>query len=430
MSSILIHNGAVLTADGWVEPGYLYVEGNSIKSIGAGEAASELTERADTVISAQHKAVLPGLTNAHTHFGQTFMRGLAGGRALLPWLKELIWPLQSAMTIADMRLAATLGLLENLRCGVTHVVDHHKITATPQHTDAVCQAAQDVGLNLTLARSWSDAGKNAEGQESIMSDLERLFARWHSGNIRIANGPLATWRCSPETLQKTHEIARQHNSLTHLHVSEARDEVQMCATDNDLSPVAWLDSLSVLDDHTHIVHAVWVDDAEIELLAKRGAVVVHCPVSNAVLGSGVAPVARMLQRGVKMRLGTDGPASNDTQDIFETMKMALSLARVTALDPTALSPAAALALATDGKVLSPGAPADIIIVNLNHSRAVPVHDITSALTLCTHGSDVETIIVGGEVLMREGRVLVLDEAALLAECAAAIKGLRRRAGLD
>jgi 5-methylthioadenosine/S-adenosylhomocysteine deaminase len=200
--SLLIENGAIVTLDprGTVHtPGYLLCEGGLVAALGPGQAPPDLRARAAQVIDARRQAVMPGLTNGHTHLSQTFMRGLAAGRSLLSWLKDLVWPLQGAMTPDDMRLAAQLGLVENLRCGVTHVVDHHKVTTTPAHTDAVCQAARALGVRLTLARSWADRGKNAEPAERIVEDLERLFAHYpgDDGLIHIANGPLVPWRPMP-----------------------------------------------------------------------------------------------------------------------------------------------------------------------------------------------------------------------------------------
>lgn len=431
MTNILISEGAVLTATGWIPRGYVWITGPTIAALGAGDAPQAYARQADTQINARHQAVLPGLINGHTHLSQTLMRGLAGGRGLLPWLKELIWPLQAALTPDDMRIAAQLGLLENLRSGVTTVVDNHKVTTSPEYADIVCQTASEMGMRLTLALGWRDQGAGAGDPEAILAEMTRLYERWQtSPYVRIANGAIALWRCSAGTLQRTHELARRHNAFTHLHTAETRDEVQMALEAHGKRPIAWLADLGILDAATQLVHAVWVDDADLSRLATSGATVVHCPVSNAVLGSGIAPVAEMLARGIPVRLGADGPASNDTQDLFETLKTAVQLARVSTLDPTVLPPATALALATGGRVLERGGPADCIAVNLNHSRAMPVHDVASALTLCTHGADVDTVIVAGELLMHRGRVMVLDEDALLKECRAVARSLRVRAGLE
>lgn len=428
---ILIRDGAVLAPEGWWKPGYVYLEQGKVRAAGAGAPPLELERIAERIVEARGKAVLPGVINAHTHFSQVLMRGLAGGRPLVQWLKELIWPLQSALTPEEMGLAALVGLVENLHCGVTHVVQHHKVVRGPAFTDAVCRAAQTVGLRMTLARSWADMGANPEPADAILDDLRRLYREWHQpGGLEIANGPISTWRCSVDTMQKTHALAGEFGAPSHIHVAETQEEVEMTLELFGRRPVDWLESIGVLDQRTQVVHAVWLEEGEKQRLAERGATVVHCPVSNMVLGSGIAPVADFLRKGVRVLLGTDGPASNDTQDIWETLKSAVGLARVANLDPTLLPPAQALRLITDGRTVQEGAPADIIIVNLRHARAVPVHDLDSALTLCTHGSDVDTVIVDGRILMEEGRVLVIDEPALLEEAESALRHLRRRLGWE
>jgi 5-methylthioadenosine/S-adenosylhomocysteine deaminase len=417
--------------DGWQEPGYVLIRGETVAAAAAGDPPADVEVQAEITLRVPGRAVLPGLVNGHTHLSQTFMRGLAAGRPLLAWLNEVIWPLQQAMTADDLRLAALLGLVENIRGGTTTVVDHHKVATTPQHTDAVCLAAESLGVNLVLARAWADRGKNAESAEAILADLERLFETWTgSSGIRIANGPLVPWRCSAEMLAKTQAVARRFGAPTHLHVSETGPEVQMTVEETGRRPVDWLDSLGLLGPQTELVHAVWLEAAEIERLAARQATVVHCPVSNAVLGSGIAPLADLAQAGVRLRLGSDGPASNDTQDMFESMKAALMLARARGQDSQAVSADQALAMATDGRHLQAGAVADVIVIDLARPHAAPVHDLTSALVLSGRAADVETVVARGRLLMRERRLTGIDEAALLQACRDAARHLLRCAGVS
>lgn len=426
MKTVVIQDGTLLTSAGWVEGGYVAIRGNSIVAIGS-ELPGDLLP--DEVISAKHCAVIPGLLNGHTHLSQTFMRGLAGGRTLLAWLKERIWPIQNAMTPEILYLAAMLGFLENVRCGVTHVVDHHKIAATPHHTDVVLKAAQETGLNFTLARSWADIGSNAESPDAIWEDMKRLYTEWHGkGNIRIADGPLTPWRCSMESLRKMHALSLDCGSFTHIHVAETQEEVQMSLRDCGSHPIAWLKQIGVLDASTQIVHAVWVGDMEIEMLASAGATVLHCPISNAVLASGVAPLAALMSRQIPVHLGTDGPASGDMQDIWEVIKSALLFSRASTLDAMAIVPGEALGLGLSAAGLRAGDVATLTVVDLNHCRAMPVYDVSSALALCTHGSDVRSVMVNGEFLIRDGQVLFLDEPALLQECRQAAQRLRKLAG--
>jgi 5-methylthioadenosine/S-adenosylhomocysteine deaminase len=437
MNDVLIENGCMLTVSGWSEPGYLWIQHGKVTALGSGPTPGHLPQQAGQVIDARGMAVLPGLTNAHTHLSQTFMRGLAGGRPLLRWLKELIWPLQNAMSLEELELAALLGLVENLRSGATQVVDHHKVTRTPAFSQAVCSAAQKTGIRLTLARAWADKGTNAESSESILAELRALFEQYHGSAqgqqvplVKISSGPLTPWRASAQTLQKTHALAQTWGSSTHIHVSETREEVNMTLDESGLRPVTWLDQLGILGPNCQVVHATWLDDPEIELLRARDAVVVHCPISNAILGSGIARVEDLRRSGVRILLGTDGPASNDNQDSFDNMKAALLVAHLRDYDPARLSPCDVVRMATAGKTLQVGGEADVILVNLQHANAVPVHDIDAALALCCHGGDVDTVMVAGKLLMHRKHILGLDEDTLLKECQQAVASLRKRAGLD
>jgi 5-methylthioadenosine/S-adenosylhomocysteine deaminase len=431
MVDILIHQGAVLTESGWEDPAYLAILDGKIYALGAGNAPDELLRSAAETITAKNQAVIPGLTNAHTHLSQVFMRGLAGGKGLLDWLSEIIWPLQQVISPDDIYLAAQLGLAENIRSGVTDVVDHHKITGTPEHTDRVIQAASEAGVNFRLARAWSDVGKNSEEPDAILSELERLLVRWQDHpSLGVDSGPLALWRCSADTLQQAHQLVKSFGRKTHFHVSETSDEVNMSLESYGVRPVEWLDQVGVLDEDTELVHGVWLEDQEIDLIAAAGASLVHCPVSNAVLGSGIAPLHALLEAGVNLRLGTDGPASNDTQDIWETAKFALCLARISTQNPTLLPPDQLLSLAVGKKRLRAGAQADLILVDLDHPRLSPLQDYSSTLMLAGRGDDVVTVIASGKLIMSNRKILTLDEHELLQESRSRITELRKKAKLD
>ena len=431
MIDILIENGALLTSEGWCGNGHLAISAGKISALGPGPLSPDLSRSAKQTLSAAGMVVLPGLTNAHTHLSQSLMRGLAAGRSLSTWLNEVIWPLQQHMTVEDLSLSALLGLVENLHSGATHIVDHQKITHSPACSLAVIQAAQQAGVRLTLAHAWADRGPHAGDPQIILSELTALFKQFSgSDRVQIASGPLTPWRASPAVLQKTHALALDYGGVTHIHVSETRAEVQTSLQETGMRPVAWLDSLGVLSPASQIVHAVWVDADEIQLLQQRGACVVHCPTSNAVLGSGMAPVTAMLQAGIPIRLGTDGAASNDTQDAFENMKMALCLGRLSQLDPSQLSPARVLHMASAGKTLAVGAPADLLLLNLESISSAPVHDLDSAIVLSARSGDVDTVIVDGKVLLRHKCITFLDEAQLIRDCRQASANLLKRAAIN
>ena len=428
---ILIYNANIYQSEGWLTPGFLQIVDGKYKTVQSGNPTNEMLGSVEQVIDANGMAVLPGLVNGHSHFSQSFMRGLAGGRPLLRWLKELIWPLQSSFSAEEMYLASLLGLAENLRGGVTYVVDHHKITHSRQHTEAVMRAAGEIGLRCTIARAWSDRGNNPEDGNAILDEMEHWYSLTKPGSkVNFASGPLTPWRATAELLQKTHEQAVRHGSFTHIHVSETDEEVQMTLSESGERPVTWLNQLGILDENSHIVHAVWVEEDEIDLLAEKNALVVHCPVSNAVLGSGIAPIGKMLKKGVRIRLGTDGSASNDTQDCIENMKMSICLARAGFQDAASLTNDQALRIALSDRTIAVGEVADLVMIKLDTLRSAPVHDLTSAITLCAHSEDVDTVLVAGEILMRNGNLTTIDEENLIKECNSALKSLKRRAGID
>jgi 5-methylthioadenosine/S-adenosylhomocysteine deaminase len=469
LSVLLIDQGSLILLDGSALSeviGWLAVEGERIAAIGSGDAPAEWRQCADRIIDARQMAVLPGLVNGHTHLSQTFMRGLADGRPLLRWLKEVIWPLQAAMTPDDLYLAAKLGLVENLRCGATTVVQHHKLPGR-DHVAAVVQAAADLGICMVLARGWVDMGATGEPPDQILSDMRWLHDNLQStvrnprSAIRIASGPLAAWRCSDDAMREIAALARSWGAATHIHVSEAQEEVEMSLQRCGKRPIEWLADIDVLGPDVQLVHAVHLTDAEIDLIAQSGATVVHCPTSNMYLASGAAPVRKMLDRGIPVALGTDGSGSNNSQDLLECAKIGALLAKHATGDAQALLPADIIRMLTvDGARLrgqewengrkgegedaspahsltrsplyghlAPGAPADITIVNLNNARCQPVHSAASALVYNASGADVHTVIVGGEILLDAGRVVRLDEAGLFESCRVAADDLMRRAGI-
>jgi 5-methylthioadenosine/S-adenosylhomocysteine deaminase len=448
--SLFIKNATLALPDAVISRGYVVIAGERISAVGAGDPPQALITQAllteqqyPRIVDAAHMLILPGLVNAHTHLEQTFMRGYSAGHTLLDWLRQYIWKLQSAMTLDDIRLACTLGMVEALRGGATTLIQHYKLPFTREHSDVVLQTAEQMGLRLVLARAWADQGANGESPASIVADLARLFDEWHGaaeGRIHIANGPLAPWRCSAQTLQQATTLARQYDAITHCHMNETQDEVALTLKATGQRPVEWFAGLGLLGDDFHAVHGVWLSAQEQALLAQHHVTVTHCPVANMILASGVAPISALLRQGVNVALATDGPASNDGQDMIEAMRLAAYLARVSTLDPQALSPRQALEMATlhgaralgdvAGGRLAPGAPADLLLIDLNAAHIQPVSNPLAALVYNARGSDVDTVVVAGRVLMEHKRIVGLDEDALLAECRERAAHLAQRAGIE
>jgi 5-methylthioadenosine/S-adenosylhomocysteine deaminase len=237
----------------------------------------------------------------------------------------------------------------------------------------------------------------------------------------------------------TMELAREWGLHTHLHVAEAQDEIEMLRERCGLGHIEWLDALDALGPDVHLVHSIWISEEELDLIAQHGSTVVHCPVSNMYMASGTAPVREMLDRGIPVALGTDGPASQNSQDMLEMLKITSLLAKISTGKATALGPMETLRMATvsgarllgrdDVGRLVPGAKADITIVSLNNVRTMPVHRPESAVVYNATGPDVHTVMVDGQILLDAGHVTILDEDALLAECRGTAGRLMERAGI-
>jgi 5-methylthioadenosine/S-adenosylhomocysteine deaminase len=449
MSTILIENGTVLTVDDagtLYDPGYVLVQGDRIQAVGAGATPEELRRSAGTIVDATRMAVMPGMVNAHTHLFQTFLRGLADDKPLLDWLAAAIWPVAQALTEEEAYWAAMLGALENIRSGATSVIDHQYIHTEPGNDDGVCRAAEESGIRFLLARGWTDMGYHPafmETPERIFAEMERLRSTWHGtagGRIRIEFGPLIPWGCSDATMQRAYALAQEWGVGTMIHIAETRKEVEMNLALRGSRHVEWLAQLGTLGPDVQLVHSVWLDDHELDLVAAHNAVVVHCPVANMYLASGMARVPEMRRRGITVALATDGPGSNNNQDMLEVLKTTALSAKVSTLDAMALLPEDVLWMACRGGARAFGQPAligsleagkkaDIVLVDLDTPFAMPVHRAPSALVYNVNSGSVDTVIVDGRILMRDKRVLVVDEKEVLANARAACARLFARANI-
>ena len=448
MSTILIENGAIVTvndAQQVYNRGFVFIEDDLITAVSPGVAPAAM-RKADTIIDAHLMAVMPGMVNAHTHLFQTFLRGLADDKSLLDWLKTAIWPVASCLTEEEAYVAAMVGMLENIRGGATSVIDHQYIHTEPGNDDGVCRAAEEAGLRFLLARGWADTDYHPslmEPTDRIISETSRLREKWDvqgNGRIRVEFGPLIPWGCTDETMGSTHAISQQWGAGTHIHVAETATEVEMNLEKRGSRHIEWLADIGVLGPHMQLVHSVWLDDNELDLIAKHKATVVHCPVSNMYLASGVARVPEMRQRGITVALGTDGPGSNNSQDMLEALKTTALLHKVHTLDATILLPEDVLWMACRGGATAFGLPqqigsleagkkADILLVDLDTPLAMPVHRIPSALVYNASTRDADTMIVNGRILMQNKQILFLDEKAFLARARQTCARLFERAGV-
>jgi len=445
--SLLIRDGTIIPCDTdmchTIQRGYVAIRNDCIELIGAGDPPERILSTATEIIDATGKVIIPGLVNAHTHLFQSFLRGLADDKPLLEWLKQVTWPGGFAMTEEDFYLSGLLGFVENLKCGATSVISHDYVQTSPHNMDAVMQAAQVSGVRARLARGCGDRTpyfeKFLEPLDVIIAETWRLLKK-SNPRVRVEFGPVITWGCTADTLKTIDHFAREWNVGVHIHINETRAEVQMSLDATGMRQINWLDSLGVLNERWQLVHCVWLDRSEINTIAERGCTVVHCPVSNMYLASGVAPIVEYRKRQIPVALASDGPGSNNSQDMFEVLKTTANLQKVGTLDAMSLLPKDVLDMCYRGGAvvmglgdsigrLAPGALADIVLVNIERAHIAPVHSPQSALVYNANGNDVDTVIVNGEVIVRGGELVRLSEKGLVRDCQRAAEALVNRTGI-
>ena len=432
MHQLLITGGIVVTMGtaGVVEGADVLVEDGRIVRVGRGIA------RADAeVLPADGCAVLPGLVNAHTHLFQVLFRGFVDGVSLGEWLRE-IYRIGPVLTPDDCRTSARLGALESLRGGVTTVMEHHFVHPSLEYPAATIEGLSESGIRAVVARTSMDTGelvpaatreipKTAAGVAAEF--LERFAGRPRLSMMVGPNTPPIN--ASGDLVRAVSEVARRYGVRVSAHCAEGLVVTARARALGAEGVVDLLDGLGVLDATWVLAHCVHLSDHEIEILRVRGAAVAHNPVSNMFLGDGIAPLIKMRRAGVPIGLGTDGPSSNSTLDMFETMKVTSLLQRLAALHAGAIRPMEVLEMATLGGAracgldaligsIDAGKRADLAVVDLSGPHLVALHDIYSQLVHCVRASDVRDTIVDGRVVMRNRVVRTLDEQAVVGEAKA------------
>lgn len=451
---ILIKNAQVICNDDLdtvYHDGYVAIKDGIIDKVGSKvdlqeEELKGLEQQAKLVLNAEGYVLIPGLINTHTHFFQTFLRGAGEGNALYDWLKKIIWPFAINMTEEDMYFAAMLGCLESLKGGVTSIIDNHYVNTSVYNSDRVIEAMGDSGIRGVLARGYTNKYYHPdfiEEEDIIFSELERLINKTtnsYNSRVSVVPGPLSPVRCTPELFKRTGEFAKANNLSIHIHVAETETVRNETIEWYGKSNVIFLNDLGMLYSKTQLVHSVWIDDEEKDIIKDAGASIVHCPISNMYLGSGIPPITAYKERNINVALASDGPASNDTHDMFETMKATVCLQRVANVDAGCISAKDAFKMATigganalgDDKVgrIVPGMKADIVMLDLNKPHIKPSHNLSAALVYNTRCTDVKTVIVDGKPLILNGRVLFIDETVLLQECMKRVKKIAKKIGLS
>ncbi len=423
MSRLLIRDVDALTLDAQdtvLRNTNIAIDGNKIIAIG--EAPPAFVEQADEVIDGRDHVALPAFFNAHSHAPMSLQRGWAEDLPFPRWLNERIWVAESALTEEDVYWGAALAACEMIRSGTIAFADHYF------WMDQVARVVDEAGMKALLA--WCVFGLAAQ-QEVGGTTLERteeFVQRWQNageGRIKTILGPHSPYACTPQFLTRAREAALELGVGIHLHVAESQEQVDNSVRQYGKTPVEHLAALGVFDVPTIAAHCLFVSDEDISILADKGVTVPHCPKTYLKLAMGIARVPEMLARGVNVALGTDGPASNNTLDLMESIRLTTLLQKEEKRDPEVLPSMQVLKLATQNGaramgfnssgILKEGAAADIILFDFDKPHLIPRHDLAANIVHSAQAGDIDYVIANGAVLLRGGELTTLDEDKILRE---------------
>lgn len=417
----IIKAGFLITME---EPGFFIPDGAAV--VAGGRIADigpsgRMLERyqSEKIIGGPRHALMPGFVNTHTHAPMVFMRGVADDMPLMEWLRKHIWPLEAKWLSPEFVADATaLACLEMLKGGITAYNDMYF------YEYAAAPVVKKIGMRAVLGAGIVDfPTKVASKADEYIARAEEFINNTAGEELLTPSvAPHALYTCSPETLGKAARLARKYGVPLHLHLSETkweRDEI--LRVHGGKSPVDLLDSVGALSAKTVAAHCVWLEDREMEILARNGVNVSHCPESNLKLASGVAPVAKMLKAGLNVSFGTDGAASNNDLNIISEMGTAARVQKMETWDPTALDARTALKMATRWGAealglagsIKKGAPADLVLLDMDKPHLTPMYNVFSHLVYAAQASDVETVMVNGKIVLEGRRLLTADEAGIM-----------------
>lgn len=411
--SILIKSSTILTQNESRKRihGDVYIDDHVIVEC----SEKPLSLEADYKIDGTHKLLMPGLCNTHTHIPMTLFRGYGDDMLLGDWLAQCIWPVEAKLDIKAVEIGTQLGLLEMISTGTTSYADMYFFE------EAIAKVTERVGMRGFLGFALIDFDTPEFDAQDLLPQCEAFIRRWKN-HLLISPmiAPHSTYSCRPETLQNALDIASRHHVPLHTHCSETRDEVYDVEKKYGVRPVEQLKKLGLLQKNTILAHCGWITKNEIFEMKNAGVSVSHCPVSNLKIATGgYAPVPELLDARIPVGLGTDGAASNNTLDMFETMKFCALIHKNHRWDPTILPAQTVVDMATLGGAatlgvhhalgsVEVGKTADLIMIDLKKPHLTPVHDPVSHLVYAVRGTDVCTTIVNGAPLMLEKEFLTID----------------------
>lgn len=423
---LLITGATIVTMDAdrrIIQNGEIAVRGDAILALGAAPLFPKGVNAKQTINAAGH-LVLPGFINGHTHVPMTLLRGLKDDVTLDVWLKNYIFPAEAKnVTEEFVRWGTRLAAAEMIRSGVTTFADMYYFE------DAIAEETKAAGMRAILGESWLDFPvPDNKSEAEAAAYTEKFLKRWQGDPlIHAAVAPHSIYLCSEKTLHDVQALAQKYHAPILIHVAEIKKELDDSLAQNGATPVQYMNRIGFLGPDVVAAHCVWLDDTDRKLLAEKGVGCVHNPSSNMMLASGVAPVVEERAAGIAVGLGTDGPSgSNNDLDLMEEIDLAAKLQKISKMDPRALGAKSVVEMATiEGAKavhlekeigsLEPGKKADLILINLAEPNAVPMYDVYSQLAYALKASDVDTVIIGGRVVMRDRKLLTLREPEILAK---------------
>jgi len=445
-NSLCIEGGIVLTSDPdrpVLDPGYIMVDDGKIVDVQEGHPGAVTTTAQR--IDARDRLVIPGLINAHTHLCMTLGRSLGVDLTLQNWLRQAQLPFMSQMQPEDYALAVTLGAIENLKSGNTSICEVFFSNRYEGGADLLAtRALADIGIRCLFFRSSNDrefAPGFVESTTDIATRSRALMEAWADHErLSVGVGPLSPWNATDEYWADTVALAEDHGTEVHLHTAESEYYNEAMKERTGRRNVEYLAEIGALGERFALNHCVHVNEDEIALIAESGSRVIHDPTSNMLLADGVAPVPAMRKAGITMGLACDGPACNNTQDMFEVMKNASLLHKVTTGDAEIITAGDVSSMATrEGAIaagfgdrigsLTPGKIADIVIIDTHASHLCPIHDPLATLVYSACAADVHTVIVGGRVVVRAREILTVDESEVIRRAQERAVAIRRAANM-
>lgn len=443
MKQIYIKNALLLTMNDNLqayESGGVLIEGDRIIEVGHIDA--ELIKPDAEIVDANDRIVMPGFINTHVHTSQQLGRGLGDDVNLLTWLHERIWPYESNLTEEDSYVSTLMCNLELIKSGVTAFAE-----PGGQFVSGMAKAVTEAGIRGMLAKSIMDCGeglpnvwqKTTQEEIDIQEENIRKYHNTADGRVQVWFGIRTIFNASNDLIVRTKELADQYNVGVHMHVAEIKEEVEFAQETRGATTVKHLDNLGVLDKNFLAVHTVWMTNEEIEIFRDRQVKVSHNPAA-AMRVLGFAKVPRMLKEDICVTIGTDGAPSNNRMNMIDEMWLTSLIHKGWRLDPTVVKAQEILKMATINGAkaildeenlgsLEKGKKADLIIINPNTVDMLPLHDAVANLVTSMSGQNVESMICDGKWIMKDRKVLTVDEEAIIAEAKERAKSIYKRAGI-